>query len=142
MTLKQMRQRAKAEGWADWVRSDQDEAAMKEGCYFDLNTAERIRVFFQHYLHHTMGDHAGQAFTLLPWQEEVLSTLFGWKRPDGTMRFKKGWIWTAKKQGKSTLSAGLCLWYLLTAGKRAEVYGVAHTRDQAGIIYREAAAMV
>ena len=142
MTLKQMRQRAKAEGWADWVRSDQDEAAMKEGCYFDLNTAEMIRVFFQQYLHHTMGDHAGQAFTLLPWQEEVLSTLFGWKRPDGTMRFKKGWIWTAKKQGKSTLSAGLCLWYLLTAGKRAEVYGVAHTRDQAGIIYREAAAMV
>ena len=142
MTIAAMKKRAKAEGWADRICSEQDLAAIREGCWFDTNTASLVTEFFETYLQHTMGDHAGQQFELLPWQREVLETLLAWKREDGSMRFKKGWIWTAKKQGKSTLSAGLCLWYLLTCGKRGETYGVAHTRDQAGIIYREAAAMV
>lgn len=142
MSIKKQKERAKRDGWTDWIRSEQDLAAMKEGCYFDTQTADLMVEFFENYLHHTMGHNAGEKFTLLPWQKDVLLPLFSWKRADGSMRFKKGWIWTAKKQGKSTVSAGVCLYYLLVAGKRAEIYGVAHTRDQAGIIYREASAMV
>jgi len=120
----------------------QDEIAIAEGCYFDDEAADFVCEFFETYLKHTMGLHAGKPFKLLDWQRDgVLRPLFGWKREDGSNRFNRGFIWTAKKQGKSTLSAGIALFYLLTAGKRAECYGVATTRDQAAIIYREAAAM-
>ena len=121
----------------------QDEAAIKEGCYFDERAADFVCDFFETFLRHTIGRHAGQPFKLLDWQrDDVLRPLFGWKRADGKARFGKGFIWTPKKQGKSTLSAGIALFYLLTAGKRSEVYGVATTRDQAGIIYRECAAFI
>ncbi len=141
MIPKKQKERAKREGWLDEIKTTQDECAVKEGCYFDTKAADLVVGFFETFLTHTMGVHAGDKFELLTWQREILRALFGWKREDGNRRFKKGWIWTAKKQGKSTLSSGICLWTLLTARKRGEIYGVAHPREQSGIIYREAAAM-
>lgn len=89
-----------------------------------------------------MAPFAGQPFKLLDWQKnDVLCPLFGWMRQDGRRRYSKGDIFVAKKQGKSTIGAGLANYFLLTAGERAEVYGFAYDRMQAGIIYREAAAM-
>jgi|18_taG_2_1085343.scaffolds.fasta_scaffold01830_1 phage terminase large subunit-like protein len=124
------------------IRTVSDERAHEAGCWFDPVGADHVCNFFEHYLSHTMGEHAGKPFTLLPWQrDDVLRPLFGWKRPDGRRRFAKGDIFIAKKQGKSTIAAGLANYFLVTSGARGEVYGVAHTRDQAGIIYREAAAM-
>tara|TARA_R110002020_G_scaffold290954_1_gene506358 strand:+ start:1948 stop:3585 length:1638 start_codon:yes stop_codon:yes gene_type:complete len=121
----------------------QNKVAIEEGCYFDDKAADFVCDFFETFLRHTMGSDAGSQFKLLDWQrDDVLRPLFGWKRSDGTNRFNRGFVWTAKKQGKSTLSAGIALFYLLTAGERAEVFGVASTREQASIIYREAAAMV
>ena len=128
---------------SDSLMQFQDEVALEHDCYFDERAADLVCDFFEMYLKHTMGVHAGQPFKLLPWQrDDVLRPLFGWKQKDGSNRFKKGFIWTPKKQGKSTLSAGIALFYLMTAGQRSEVYGVASTRDQAGIIYREAESMV
>jgi len=124
------------------VRTVSDERAHKAGYWFDPDAADHVCDFFENYLSHTMGEHAGKPFTLLPWQrDDVLRPLFGWKRPDGRRRFAKGDVFVAKKQGKSTIAAGLANYFLVTSGARGEVYGVAHTRDQAGIIYREAAAM-
>ena len=121
----------------------QDELAIKEGCYFDEMATDFVCDFFEHYLIQTMGKDSGQPFELLPWQrDEVLRPLFGWKKSDGSNRFSRGFIWTPKKQGKSTLSSGICLFYLLTAPERTEVYGVATTREQSSIIYREAEAFV
>ena len=134
--------KAEAEGWSHWIKSEADERAVLAGCYFDQDAADQIVTFFEKYLTHTMGRFAGQPFTLLPWQKDgILQPLFGWKKENGNRRFSKGDIFVAKKQGKSTLAAGLCNFFLLTSGHRSEVYGVAHTREQAGIIYREAAAM-
>lgn len=140
--LAQLKTDAKRAGWSRWIKSEADERAMLAGCYFDKNEAERIVFFFERFLQHTMGHHAGQPFKLLPWQKnDVLKPLFGWMKEDGNRRYSKGDIFVAKKQGKSTLAAGLVNYFLVTGGSRCEVYGVAHTRDQAGIIYREAAAM-
>tara|TARA_R110000824_G_scaffold11593_2_gene50800 strand:+ start:316 stop:1950 length:1635 start_codon:yes stop_codon:yes gene_type:complete len=137
------KRKAKKKKVVELSMTKQDEAAIASGCYFDSQAADFVCDFFETYLRHTMGKHAGQPFKLLDWQrDDVLRPLFGWKRADGKSRFGKGFIWTPKKQGKSTLSAGVALFYLLTSGKRAEVFGVATTREQAGIIYREAAAMV
>jgi phage terminase large subunit-like protein len=142
MKLATVKRKAKREGWAKWIRSESDERAAMDGYTFDIEAAEHIVDFFHKYLKHTMGRHSGKPFELLDWQRDsVLMPLFGWKRPDGNRRYSKGDIFVAKKQGKSTLAAGLANYFLVASGDRAEVYGVAHTRDQAGIIYREAAAM-
>ena len=99
--------------------------------------------FFPEVLRHSKGAIAGEPFTLLPWQRTVLTELFGRFNPDGSRLRRVGYIEVPKKQGKSTLLAGIAL-YLLIADKEpgAEIYGAAADREQASIIYREAAAMV
>ena len=69
--------------------------------------------------------------------------LFGWKRPDGTRRFRRAYIEVPKKNGKSTLCGGLALFLLVADGEpRAQIYGAAADREQAGIVFGEAANMV
>ena len=71
----------------DWIRSEADEHAVAEGCYFDLPAAERVREFFRKFLRHSKGEWAGKPFELLEWQwREIVAPLFGWKRADGTRR--------------------------------------------------------
>lgn len=79
----------------------------------------------------------------MPWQKYVLGEIFGRLKPDGTRQYRQAYIEIPKKNGKSTLLAGISLYVLLADGEQgAEVYGAASDREQAGIIYREAASMV
>ncbi len=121
-----------------------DERAAARGCWMDEDAAERVRIFFQRFLRHSKGQFAGKPFELLPWQwESVIRPLFGWKRPDGTRRFRRAYIEVPKKNGKSTLCAGLALFLLSKDGEPgAEVYSAAADRDQASIVFNEAANMV
>lgn len=123
-----------------WIRSEADERAVASGHWFDENAAKHVCKFFEDFLHLTMGQ--PKPFALLDWQRfDILYPLFGWKRENGDRRYSKGDIFVAKKNGKSTIAAGICLYMLMGNGHRAECYGVAHTREQSAIIYREAAAM-
>lgn len=100
-----------------------------------------MQEFFLRYLRHSKGQWAGQPFELLPWQwTDVVQPLFGWLRADGTRRFRRAYIEIPKKNGKSTLSSGIAL-YLLCADQEpgAEIYCAAADREQAGIVFREAA---
>jgi phage terminase large subunit-like protein len=110
---------------------------------FDRELAERARSFFPSCLVHTQGELAGQPFELAPWQAKMIGDLFGWLRPNGTRRYRTLFLGVPKKQGKSTLLAGLGL-YLLTADGElgAHVISAAGDRDQARIVYDTAAAMV
>jgi phage terminase large subunit-like protein len=129
--------------WSDWIVGPNDRAAVQEGCYFDIEKAERVRQFFGH-LRHGTGRFRGQPFELLDWQwSKVIAPLFGWRKPDGTRRFRKGYISTPKKNGKTTLLSGLALYLLLADGEPTpEVYSFASERDQAGLVYREAARII
>jgi phage terminase large subunit-like protein len=128
----------------DWVRSASDEKAVADGCAFDARAADRVRRFFRLFLRHSKGEWAGKSFELLEWQwRDVIGPLFGWKRSDGTRRFRRGYIEVPKKNGKSTLAAGIALYLLVADGEPgAEVYFAASDRDQAAICYNEAANMV
>src|SRR4029450_13337370 len=135
---------ATSAGWIEWVRSEADERAVLDGCWFDINAAERVRTFFLKFLRHSKGQWAKRPFELLDGQgAQIIAPLFGWMRADGTRRFRRGYIEVPKKNGKSTLFSGLSL-YLLTADGEpgAEVYPAAVDRDQASIVYTEAANMV
>lgn len=117
--------------------------ALAEGCYLDLAAAEKFRQFAAQFLKVTVGPMAGQPFILLDWQyRDVVAPILGWKKADGTRLIRSAFISLAKKGGKSALAAALLLYFILTEGPRAEIYSAACTRDQASIIFREAAAML
>jgi phage terminase large subunit-like protein len=73
----------------------------------------------------------------------VVGCLFGWRRFDGLRRFRTAYCAVPRKNGKSTLSAGIALYLLVADGEQgAEVYSAATTRDQARIVFDEAKRMV
>lgn len=110
---------------------------------FDAAAADQACEFFPTYLRHVKGDFAGQPFELLPWQRDlIVRPLFGWKRADGMRRFRKAFLEVGKKNGKSGLASGMGL--LLAFGDDepgAEVYAAAADRDQARIVFGDAAVM-
>lgn len=115
-----------------------------EGYYFDHAAADRAVAFFEKYLRHSKGKWSGAPFVLEPWQrDDIIRPLFGWKRPDGTRRYRHAYIELPRKNGKSTLAAGLAL-YLLVADREpgAEVYSCAADREQARIVFAQARQMV
>lgn len=118
--------------------------ARQDADWFDAEAADRACEFFVRFLRHTKGEWAGQPYELLPWQrDQVIRPLFGWKRADGTRKFRTAYIEIPKKNGKSTLGAGIAL-YLLYADREpgAEVYSAAGDRDQAAIVFETAKTMV
>lgn len=109
------------------------------GIHFDPDGAERVLRFFL-LLRQLIGRWAGREFRLLDWQAKYLiCPLFGLKRADGKRLIRTVWFEIPRKNGKSTLCSGLCL-YLLMADREpaAEVYAAAGDKPQAGIVFRAA----
>jgi phage terminase large subunit-like protein len=109
------------------------ETGAQRGLWFDYAAAEHAIGFFR-FLRHSKGEWAGQELVLEPWQQFYLWCLFGWKEQvDGTRRFRDGYLEVARKNGKTTLAAGIGL-YLMVADDEpgAEVFAAATKRDQAG----------
>lgn len=118
------------------------EKAHRRGLHFDEEAAGDILGFFD-FLRHSKGEWAGQPFILAPWEQAFLWVLFGWKKKSGLRRFRTAYLEIARKNGKSTMAAGVAL-YLLDGDQEggAEVYSAATKRDQAKIVHSEAARMV
>lgn len=113
--------------------------------YFDEKSAQIACNFFEKLLRHSKGEWAGKPFALLEWQKrDIIRPLFGWKRKsDGTRRYRTAYIEIPRKNGKSTISAGIALCLLYADGEpAAEVYSAAADRDQASIVFEEAKRMV
>lgn len=110
---------------------------------FDARAADRVIDFFHMFLRHGKDPFHGQPFKLEVWQIRMLRTLFGWKHPDGTRRYRKMFLFIPRKNGKTTLAAGIAL-YMLTADGTfgAEVYVAACDREQAKQTFDESASMV
>ena len=112
------------------------------GLRFDEDAAEHVLKFFT-ILKHSKGEWAGKPIVLEPWQQFMLWVLFGWKRADGTRRFRTAYVEVARKNGKSTMGAGIGLYLLAADGEPgAEIYSAATKRDQARITHLEAVRMV
>lgn len=112
------------------------------GIWFDPVKAERAIEFFQ-YLKHSKGEWAGQTFALAPWELFIVWVIFGWMRKDGMRRFRLVYVEVARKNGKSTLGAGIGLKLAFADDEPgAEVYSAATKKDQAIIVHGEATRMV
>ena len=126
------------------VISKADAVEKQAEFYYDQAEADDVIFFFENLLKHSKGRFAGKPFIPQPWQRDFLETLFGWKSvKTGFRRFKTVFLTCAKKNGKSTLMAGLSL-YLLTADREpsAEIYNVASDVNQASLVFREATLMI
>ena len=93
-----------------------DPDATKGACEFNGDAAKKAVRFFEAGLTHTKGKWAGQRFTLEPWQDAFIRTLFGWQRKDGTRRFRTAFLFIPRKNGKSQLAAAIANFVLLCDG--------------------------
>ena len=114
----------------------------KRGLRWDVAAANKAIGFFRDVLRLNGGQFEGLPFELHPSQQFIVGSLFGWKRADGTRRFRRAYIEIAKGNGKSPLMAGIGMWCLLADGEeRAEVYAAASKKEQAMVLFRDAVAM-
>ena len=103
--------------------------------------ADNLCAFIER-LPHVKGPLAGELISLEPWQVFILTTVFGWVKPDGKRRFRRSYIEVPRGNAKSTLSSALALYMLAADGEGgAEVYSLATTRDQARIVFGDAQTM-
>lgn len=114
----------------------------ERGLWFDEQAA-KIAIAFFHVLRHWKGEWGGKPVTLEPSQQFWVWSLFGWKRDDGTRRFRTAYLEVGRKNGKTLLAAGIGLYLAFAEGEPgAEVYSAATKRDQAKISHRDATEMV
>ena len=107
----------------------------------EFHPADNLCAFIER-LPHVKGPLAGETIKLEPWQVFILTTVFGWVKPDGNRRFRRSYIEVPRGNAKSTLSSALALYMLAADGEGgAEVYSLATTRDQARIVFGDAQTM-
>jgi phage terminase large subunit-like protein len=113
------------------------------GLWFDDEAADRAFGFFEGVLRLSEGQFEGKPFELHSSQAFIVGNLFGWKRQDGTRRFRRAYIEQGKGNGKSPLAGGIGLYGLTADGEAgAQVYAAAAKREQAGILFADAVKMV
>lgn len=78
---------------------------------------------------------------LMAWQKWLLNAIME-ENVDGSLRYKTILVGIPRKNGKSLLSSTLALYCLVFAKSDAQIYSAAKNREQAGIIFREAAKQV
>ena len=111
---------------------------------FDENKANRPIEFIERFCKHSKGKWAGKPVILELWQKAFIQALFGFvDNETGLRKYQKSILFVARKNGKSTLAAGIGLYMLKSAGEGgAEVYSVATKKEQAKIVWEEARRMV
>lgn len=116
----------------------------RDGIYwYDERTADKAAKFFPNHLVFTEGEWAGQPFVLEDWEEhDIVRPLFGWKRADGTRRYRRCFVWIARKNGKTELAAGVALLILVgDAEMGGQVFSIASEEAQAKIVFTKASNM-
>lgn len=78
-----------------------DPRTLGEGCWFDHAAARRALGWFPDMCRHVEGHLAGKRFYLQRWQASIVACLFGFKRQDGTRRYRECLLYVAKKNGKA-----------------------------------------
>jgi phage terminase large subunit-like protein len=123
------------------LRDLEDGAA--RGLQWDTASAARALGFFKDVLRLSEGQFEGRPFDLHPSQQFIVGSLFGWKRADGTRRFRRAYIEQGKGNGKSPLAGGIGLYGMMADREPgAQVYAAAAKMDQARILFGDAVNMV
>ncbi|MBD9640749.1 terminase large subunit [Ensifer sp. ENS07] len=115
----------------------------RDDLHFDEAAAAKGIRFFEEKLKLSEGQFEGRPFRSHPAQDFIIGSLFGWKRLDGWRRFRRAYIEQGKGNGKSPLAGGIGLYGMMADGEAgAEIYSAGATKEQAGILFRDAVKMV
>ena len=118
------------------------ETGSDRGLVWDAEAADRFFRFCSTVLRLSEGQFDGIPFELEPSQQFICGSLFGWKRADGFRRFRRAYIEQGKGNGKSPMVGGIGLYGLTADGEAgAQIYAAGATKEQAGILFRDAVKM-
>lgn len=114
----------------------------KRGLVWDTKAADWVYKYFRTVLRLTGGEHQGKPYEPEPSQKFIVGSLFGWKREDGTRRFRMAFIEEGKGSGKTPMAAGIGH-YMTGADNEsaAETYAAATDKEQAKVLFRDAVSM-
>lgn len=121
------------------------QSAQTGGRYvFDEARAQRPIDFIERFCRHSKGEWAGKPVNLELFQKAFIQALFGFIDAEtGLRRYREAFFLVGRKNGKSTLLAGLALYMLIADGEGgAEVYSTATKYAQARLLFDEAHNMV
>jgi len=126
-----------------WVSEERVSADPISDPLEGLTGGARVAEFFRRNLVHVSGRWAGKPFELQKWQRVIVDKAFGTFDKQGQRRYREVLLGVPRKNGKSSLAAGLALYALCADGEfGAEVYSLAGSRDQARIVFDVARRMV
>jgi len=110
---------------------------------FDEHAAGQAIAAFPALFRHTIGTYAGTPFELAPWQAFIVGSIWGWKDANRLRRFRRAYVTLARKNGKSTLAAGICILLAQFDNEQAAQVFIGATKvDQAKLIFNEASRMI
>ena len=127
------------------VYSRLEEETQTAGKYvFDEAEASRPIEFIERFCRHSKGEWSGQPVRLELFQKAFIQALFGFIDTEtGLRRYREAFFLVGRKNGKSTLLAGLALYMLIADGEGgAEVYSTATKYAQARLLFDECHNMV
>lgn len=113
---------------------------------FSAGHAQKIINFYKLLVHVKV---QSSTFKLLPWQQFIVGSIFGWiqknKTEEGRVkrRFRYASVYVARKNGKSTLACGIALYMLVADGEIGpDIYTTGPTGKQARIVFDDASKML
>jgi phage terminase large subunit-like protein len=89
-----------------------NEKWLVDGGYVDHEQASKATRFIERYIRIST---TGKQLILLPWQREFVTRLYGERNADGSRRYRKAILSTAKKNGKTILQSAIIAYELLGA---------------------------
>lgn len=113
--------------------------------WYSHDDAQLAVDFIERQCCHIKGRLAGSPLVMEDWQTDFVRTLFGWKRKDGTRRYRHAFVFLPRKNGKTIMLAAVAnLMMFCPRFKQpgAELYCAASSRDQASLLFDVAAGMV
>lgn len=119
--------------WA--VRTKADALAIEQGCYWDNGKANQVCKFAEAFF---KSQYITGPFKLLQWQRQLLQSLYGWRRADGSRRFRFANLHCAKKVGKTMLVAIVSCFELFCSGQPSPFICVAAaSKENASQVFSE-----
>jgi phage terminase large subunit-like protein len=106
-------------------------------CSLNATAADIAVRFFQENLTHSKGELGGKPFVLEQWQRDYVGQLFGTMTGE-VRQYRTSLLAIPRKNGKSTLCAGIALKLMFDGEPGAEIYSCAADRDQARLVFEMA----
>jgi phage terminase large subunit-like protein len=127
--------------------SGYDPFAQAGDCWFDAEAAQYYIDFIEQCCTHIEGALAGKPFLMEAWEKAIVGNLFGWYRLDflnrTVRRYRKAFIYVARKNGKSPLSAAIHNAVFFLDNEAGQINNIAAaSRDQATKLYRHISGMI